>query len=514
MAKQYLVGVDVGTTGTKVIAFTPQGEAVADAYIEYSCTYPKPNWVEQDPQLLIDAVAGCSRKMFEKGTVKPEEVAGISVSAQRSCTIYVDKDNQPIKMISWLDNRAAQQVEEIEQVIGRDRFYDITGMPLCETWMLPKILHTRKHEPQVWNETVKVVQLQDLILYSLGAEEFYSDEPDATFYGLWDSSSFSFSQEILDAFSLNSTLFPQVRESGEKVGAVTEEVSRRTGFAPGTPLCIGIGDQNSAALGSGIVKKGMLSVSLGTGGLATVLLDNCYRDPMRQTMVTHHAIHGYWTFEGLQNAAAGAFRWFRDEIAALEKQEARGKGQDVYETLNEMIAQTPVGAKGLMMLPYFAGSAAPRWNAQAKGGFLGLTFAHDRACMARACVEGITMEQKDIMESIIRGGGKFSKVRIMGGATKSQVWNQIQADVYNLPCETLEVSDAAVLGAAICAGKGVGVFSSIEEAANAMVKLKKRYEPNPENAAAYRKLYEIYCETYEALNSHGIFRALEEIQQN
>ena len=175
-----------------------------------------------------------------------------------------------------------------------------------------------------------------------------------------------------------------------------------------------------------------------------------------------------------------------------------------------MIEQTPVGAHGLIMMPYFAGSAAPRWNALARGGFVGLTLAHTRSDMARACVEGITLEQKDILQSMKNAEKTFSYVRIVGGATKSEVWNQIQADVYGLPCETLAVSDAAALGAAISAGYGVGVFASLKEGAERMVQVKKRYEPNSENTRKYEKLYDIYCKLYEALAKTTVYQKMAE----
>ena len=173
-----------------------------------------------------------------------------------------------------------------------------------------------------------------------------------------------------------------------------------------------------------------------------------------------------------------------------------------------MIEETPVGAHGLLMLPQFAGSAAPRWNAAARGGFLGLTLAHTRADMARACVEGITLEQRDILQSLKAAGKDFSIVRIVGGATNSEVWNQIQADIYGLPCETLETSDAASVGAAISAGVGAGIFRDVREGAEKMVRVHKRYEPNPENTKKYNQLYKIYCTAYEALENSRVFNEL------
>lgn len=505
MEQALLLGIDVGTTGTKATAFAPNGEIAVSAYQEYCCTYPAPGWVEQDCAMLVQAVYACCHTVADKLGARSAHIAGLSASAQRSCTILLDQAMEPIKMISWLDQRAAAQAEEIAAVMGRDAYYDITGMPLAATWVLPKLLHTRSTDPDVWSRTAKVVQLQEFILRALGAEDFCADEPDATFWGTWDSRRFCHSREILDAFQLSPDLFPEVRPSGMPIGKLSAQAAAQTGLRQGTPLCVGIGDQNSAALGAGVIAPGDLSVSIGTGGLATVLLDRFYRDPKGQAMITHHASHGLWTFEGLQNAAAGVFRWFRDEIGALEHQQY---GEQVYDRLNEMIAQTPAGANGLLMLPFFAGSAAPRWNADASGCFLGLTLRHTRADLARACVEGITLEQKDILQSLSGSGVSFQKVRIVGGATKSEVWNQIQADIYELPCETLAVKDAAVLGAAICAGVGCGLFSDLPSAVSSMVRVEKRYTPDPARSAVYRKLYDLYVQAYQAMDSTGLFRQI------
>lgn len=502
MGQELLLGIDVGTTGTKAIAFDTDGKVAATAYEEYVCTYPAPNWVEQDCKMLIRAVFSCCRAVTERLGAESGHIAGISVSAQRSCTVLADSAGQPIKMISWLDNRATEQVEEIAAALGRERYYTITGMPLAPTWVLPKLLHTREKAPDIWSKTARVLQLQEVILHALGVEDFYADEPDATFWGTWDSRSFCHSREILDAFRLSPHLFPQVLPAGTPVGSLSSEAAAQTGLREGTPLCVGIGDQNSAALGAGVVAPGDVSVSIGTGGLATVLLDRFYRDPKGQAMITHHASHGLWTFEGLQNAAAGVFRWFRNEIAALEWQQY---GEAVYDRLNEMIAQTPAGANGLLMLPFFAGSAAPRWNAEARGCILGLTLRHTRSDMARACVEGITLEQKDILQSLSGCGVAFQKVRIVGGATKSAVWNQIQADMYGIPCETLAVKDAAALGAAICAGVGCGLFPDLEQAVKRMVQVERRYTPDPAVHEIYEDLCRRYTQAYEALDAGGVF---------
>ncbi len=199
----------------------------------------------------------------------------------------------------------------------------------------------------------------DYILYRLGAGDFFGNVAEGGFWGLWDNRSLNFSRELMDCFRIPEALLPRMRRTGEPVGTISAEAAEKSGLGPDVLLCVGAGDQNSAALGAGVVSPGSVSISLGTGGLATVVLDGCYRAPNGQAMVTSHACQGLWTFEGLQNAAAGVFRWFRDEIAALEKTQAAASGTSAYDRLNEMIAQTPVGARGLLLLPQFAGSAAP-----------------------------------------------------------------------------------------------------------------------------------------------------------
>lgn len=219
-----------------------------------------------------------------------------------------------------------------------------------------------------------------------------------------------------------------------------------------------------------------------------------------------------YQFEGYQTGAASVFRWYRDEIATQEKAEAEREGRNVYDILNERIEGTPVGAKGLVMLPYFASATSPRWNPDARGTLIGLTFAHDRACIARACMEGIVLEQKDILTNMVKNGIAVDSIRIIGGATKSTVWNQIQADMYQMRCETLDVPDAAVLGAAIMAGVAVGIFASIPEAANRMIHVADYYEPIAANTAIYNEMYAIYCAAYEGFQHTHVFEKIAKLQ--
>ncbi|MHB1375836.1 MAG: xylulokinase [Candidatus Humimicrobiaceae bacterium] len=513
MKERYVAGIDIGTTGSKAGIFDLKGNMISGGYREYSCSYPKPNWIEQDPSFLVSQAMEASKEAIKKSGVNPSNIVSLGFSTQRSCANFLDKNGNLLRpMISWQDSRCHEEIHDILLKISAEEFYDITGFPINTTWVLPKILWVRKNEPKIWEKTSKVIQLQDFTLKAFGAQNYIVDVSDAGFYGLWDTNKFEWSSKILDLLGIDKNLLPDPMPSGAKAGVISKYVSEKSGFAEGTPICVGAGDQNSAAVGAGIVYNGFASVSMGTAGNANAYLDSSFRDPSGKSMIVNHAIYGKWEIEGHQAGAAGVFRWFRDEIGTLEKFQAEKNNNNVYKLLDELIAETPPGARGLVFLPYLASATAPRWNPNARGILAGLAFSHDRGCLARTFLEGITLEMKDILTSMIDSGVKISHVRLTGGASKSLIWNQIQSDTYNMVVETLKVTDTAVVGAAIMGGVGVGVFRDIRDGVEQMVKVDQKFEPNSKNAQIYSELYGIYCSIYEGLEEKKVFTRLSSFQ--
>jgi len=468
----YLAGIDLGTTGAKAMIFDDDGCPLSGAYREYPCTYPKPGWVEQDPDLLVDATMDAIGQAVKDSGVRPQDIVSVSLSAQRCCGIFLDEREAVQRpMISWQDNRTPVEVQEIAALIEETAYYEKTGFPNSTTWLLSKILWVRKNEPEVWQKTRRIVQMHDYFLRA-----------------------------------------PIPEKSGTLVGKVSAAAAGKCGLAPGTLISVGAGDQSAGAVGAGIVQKGQVSVSLGTAGAVTAYLDAPFRDPAAKTMVTSHPIHGSWLLEGYQAAAASVYRWYRDEFGGVELLEADRSGVDFYDLMNTRVAKIPPGANGLLVMPYFAGAATPRYNPAARGMVLGLTFAHDRYAVARAFMEGISMDMRDMLNSMLNSGVDVSEARILGGPTKSAVWNQIQADVYGIPVSSLKVADATVLGAAVLGGVGAGVFASIKEGAEKLVRLDRRYEPDARHTQIYDTLYGIYRRTYESLENSGVFSDLASIQ--
>ena len=513
MSNRYMVGIDVGTTGTKTVVFDMEGRTVAKAYTEYGSIYPRPGWVEQDAFLIREATLATCRTAIVGSGIRGEDIASFGLSTQRACAIFLDSDGTPLKMFSWQDARAEKESASLAALISDEEFYRINGVPNDPAWIVPKMMWVRENEPRIWERTRKVVQLHDYILKALGAEDYYCDETDAGFFCVWDCDRFCWHRGLIDLFRVDMSLLPEVRRTGERVGTVSREVAERTGLPVGLAVCVGLGDQTGASVGAGVVSPGKFSISMGTGGMCLGFLDKPYRDPKGSFMIVDHAIHGCWELEGWQKGGAGIYRWFRDNIATLEKQNAEKDGTDVYEVLNEMIAAIPAGAKGLITMPYFATAGTPRWNENARGTIMGLSYYHDKACMARSVMEGITLEYKDMLACLKSSDIAVDSACIIGGPTKSELWNQIQADVYGIPVYKPRFADASVLGSAIAGAYSAGLFGSIAEGAGRLVQIQKVYEPNPEATSVYDELYGIYCRIYEGLESHGVYDAIAAFQK-
>ena len=513
MENKLLAGIDIGTTGAKAAIFDLKGNILGSGYREYQCTYPKPNWIEQDPDFLVSEAMNASKDAIYKSGINPNEIVSLGFSTQRSCANFIGKSGLLLRpMISWQDSRCSEEVLEIAEKILPEEYYRITGFPNNTTWLLPEILWVRKNEPAIWDKTYKIIQLQDFTLRAFGVEGYVNDISDAGFSGMWDTNKLQWSEKILKIFDIDKELLPTPAKSGTMVGNISRSAAEKSGFMEGMPICVGAGDQNSASTGAGVVYEGIASVSMGTAGNANAFIENAFRDPAGKSMVVNHSIYGKWQVEGHQAGAAGVFRWFRDEITALEKYKASELKSNVYELIDKKINDIPPGAKGLVFLPYLASATAPRWNVNARGVLAGLSFSHDKWCIGRAFIEGITMEMRDILTSMINSGIKIEHIRIMGGATNSDLWNQVQSDIYNLEVSTLKVKDAAVLGASIMGGVGIGIFKDIREGVAQMVKTDKKYTPDCKAVKIYNEIYSIYCKIYENFTENKVFSDIAKLQ--
>jgi len=503
---KYLAGIDIGTTGSRCCIFDLDGNLVSMGYREYACIYPAPGQVEQNGEELLEQTFEACKEALEE--VDAEEVDAIGFSTQRTVLGPVDENNNPLRpFIGWQDSRGADAgiiEKEIKDKFDPREYYEITGMSIDDpVLILSKLIWLRRNEPEVYENAEMFTQNQDFFLRAFGADGHYVDEGFCPLFGFFDADKKEYSKEIMDAFDIPRKKLPEPTEAGTQVGTIDKEVAEATGFAEGTPICVGAGDQNAAVIGAGVVEEGMASVTLGTAGLCIAYSPEAVRGPKGKLQITGHAATGKWQAEGISLAAASSYRWFRDTFCNLEKPMGELLDEDSYNLMNKQIENVPPGANGVYFMPYLAGAGSPRYNSKATGSIMGLDFSHGKANIIRAVMEGITMEMRDIMENQKEAGIDIEEYRITGGATKSDLWNQLQADVYGKPVQLLKVGEASALGAAILAGKGVGIFEDIYEGVDQMVETVGRFEPNPKNAETYDDLYELYDETYNSLNNKG-----------
>jgi xylulokinase len=495
-----LVAIDIGTTGARCMIFDEAGQRIASGYQEYGVIHLRNGWVEQSLPEILGAMEKACRSATRSPEVKPALIASIGLSTQQCVTCPADSKGEPIRqMFSWQDVRASHEAEMIERRVTTERFKAITGMPITPQWTLAKILWLRENEPDVYADAQTWLQIHQLALLRLGAEGLYVDEHECAMYGMWNVSELTWDPTLLDLAGATPSCFGKVVQGGTQVGTVNQTAAAATGLPAGTPLCVGSGDAGCSMVGMGTVKQGDVSITIGTAG-AVLITSDIPRLDLAEFLIQNHVVPGRWSAGGVTLAAGSAYRWFRDVFGQVEMADAqRGDGKDVFELLNELCATAPAGCNGLIFLPYLSSAGSPHWNSEAKGAFLGIAQDHERSHFARAVMEGVALEIQDILTRAQDYGLEVENIKVGGGASRSPLWTQIQANIYGRPVQLLKEGETSALGAAILGGVGARLFSSIEEGIDTMVDVTQTIDPEPSQVPMYQALYGAYASAYGAL---------------
>ena len=508
MADFFLV-FDIGTSGVKAGIVSASGEVVATASREYPSLYPGPQWVEQSVDEIWQGQCAAAKELLAKSDIPAAEIAAIAISCQRATYVPVDKDERPLtNYIGWQDKRSTAQCDRMRSQIGDDRYYRIAGLPIEPTAAVSKIMWLKENRPDIFDKAHKFYSTQNMHLHQLGVENAPCDLPDASYMGLLDVNNLQWSSSLLDELGIPADKMPELVPSCQVVGEVSKEAAEQTGLAAGTPLVTAGGDLQVGGLGLGVAKPGVVSMAMGTGAGVIFYLDKPVLHPARSMGCLAHTVPGAWEMEGICLASGGAHKWFRDVLAGAEKQAAATFGISAFDILNLEASEVPPGSNGLIVMPCLAGAGAPFWYPQARGVIMGLTLGTTKQDLARAVMEGITLELSNIVESAREIGVQVEEVRVFGGASKSRVWNQISADIYGVPVYTSKVHDAGLIGGAICAAVGTNFFANAAEGADAMVNLGERFEPNLQVHEQYAEISSVYRDAFKVLKEAGIFERM------
>ncbi|HUX86463.1 MAG TPA: xylulokinase, partial [Chloroflexota bacterium] len=413
MANRYLLGLDVGTSGSKALLIDVAGTVVADATTEYPMATPRPLWAEQDPTDWWRATVTSIRQVLR--AIDPAEIAGIGLTGQMHGLVLLDQRGEVLRpCIMWNDQRTGAQCNAITQRIGAQRLLDLIGNPVLPGFTAPKIIWVRENEPEVYRQIAHVLLPKDYLRYRLTGA-FHTEVSDASGTALLDVGRRDWSRELLAALDVPSAWLPECHESIVVSARISREAADETGLRVGTPVVGGGGDQAAQAVGSGIIHEGLVSATLGTSGVVFASSDDYRREPNGRLHAFCHAVPNRWHLMGVMLSAAGSFRWFRDAIAEADVLAARQAGVDVYERLTAQAETVPAGCEGLIFLPYLSGERTPYPDPDARGVYFGLTLRHEKPHLIRSVLEGVAYGLRDSLELMRSLGLRIEQVRASGG---------------------------------------------------------------------------------------------------
>ncbi|MBC7224482.1 MAG: xylulokinase, partial [Anaerolineae bacterium] len=420
----FFLGVDVGTTGAKAVLVDESGQALATATHEYPMFTPRPLWVEQDPEDWWTATVKSVRQVLAEQEVRPDEVAGVGLTGQMHGLVLLDEGGHVLRpCIMWNDQRTGPQCEAITREVGAEAVLHLTGNPILPGFTAPKIRWVQEHEPETFARTAKVLLPKDYVRYRLTGA-FFSEVSDASGTSLFDVGRRQWSEEMLRALGIPRAWLPEVTESPVASAQVSQDAAKATGLVAGTPVVGGAGDQAAQAVGTGIIREGLASVTLGTSGVVFASSEVYRVEPQGRLHAFCHAVPGKWHLMGVMLAAGGSLRWYRDALGEPERQRAQEDGRDPYDVLLADAEQVPAGCEGLIFLPYLSGERTPHPDPHARGVFFGLTLRHRKPHMTRAVVEGVSFGLRDSLELMRSLGLSIQEVRVSGGGARSPLWRQ------------------------------------------------------------------------------------------
>ena len=496
----YLMGIDVGTTGTRAVIVRPDGHVVTAATGDHQpMRMPKPGWAEQDPADWWQATVVAVRAALGQAQLSGSDIEAVGLSGQMHGVILLDRSNAILRpSLIWCDQRSQAQCDWITSRVGADRLIELVSNPALTGFSAPKLLWVRDHEPELYERAAHVLLPKDFIRFRLTGE-FATDVSDASGTLLFDVARRRWSEEILEALGIDRSLLPRAYESPEVTGEISRETALVTGLKAGTPVVAGAGDQAASAVGNGIVSPGLTSATLGTSGVIFAFTDSPELDPKGRIHTFCHAVPGKWHVMGVTQGAGLSLRWFRDHLGAAETWYAREIGADPYELIIKEAERVPAGSDGLLFLPYLMGERTPHLDAQARGMWFGLTAAHTRGHLIRSILEGVAFSLRDSLEIFRELKIPVEQIRASGGGSRSPLWRQIQADVYDKELVTLYESEGSAFGAALLAGVGSKAYASVEESARKAIEIREHIEPHDSNVAIYERLYQVYRRVYPAV---------------
>lgn len=492
-----IIGTDVGTTASKVLIVDEQGSILSESYREYPLIFPAPKHVEQDIRHIRDVYFDAIREAVQRLTPQERErIVALSLSTQRSTMAPLDASGQPLRnAITWMDGRSGAECEEIRRDLGKEAVLRATGLSIATVWSYAFVCWLKKHERDLYDRTACFALVNTYLLHEMGVDEFVTDYSSACESLMFDPMGKRWSPLMLDYLRLDESRLPRPVPSGTAVGRMRESLAASLGLPHGIALVTGGGDQQCAALGSGVLEEGDISIGMGTAANILAASSRCRFEKGCNLITNLAVVPERWFMEGSLIVCGPILTWMRDLLYGKEAETM--SSSDLYALLNREAGQdsTP-GAHGLTLVPHLQGAGCPYWDDDATGVLDGLTLSTTRADLIRCVMEGMAMEVNKNLRLLLENGIRPQRLVLTGGASRSPVWCQIQADVYGIPVEIPAHPDVAALGSAILAGWACGLFATPAEGVRRIARTARVYTPHPQRHALYSRLTQYHDALY------------------
>jgi len=487
------IGVDIGTTGVRAIAYQPNGQKLSSAEVLYPLDTPHPDWAEQNPAQIYSAVESVVKDTADALRYKGKILAGVALSTVMHSFAAMDADkNFLTNMMTWADSRSSDIVRTMKLDAELcNRFYQKTCCPVHACYPMTKILWLRKHHPDLFGRMSYVSSIKDYVFEHFTGE-WVVDKSVASSSGLYNAANLQWDTDILQYLGITETSLPQVVATTYHQ-AILPAAAQRMHLPNGIPIVIGATDGVLVNVGIGAVQQGQLSATIGTSGALRMLTAVPKVDPKGRTWC-YNLTDDMWVAGGAINNGGIVMRWMRDKVCHYGSAQMENLDVDAYDLMTMKAGRVAAGSDGLLLLPFFTGERAPYWNSDLRGMFFGLSLNHGRSHMIRAAMEGVCYSLNSVLLAL-RDFGDVQDIRVSGSFTKSPLWLQIMADVFGETLTLPDNSEGAAFGAAVLGFISTGIIHSIEDTAS-LIQPKKIYTPQVENAAVYAKLYDIYDRLY------------------
>ena len=480
--QELLLGVDVGTTATKAVLVDNAGHIISQGRAEYPTKYLQAGWVEQDPNDWW--LSFCKAVEIAQAGAPGAQIIGVAISAQAPTLIAVDANGAPVRdAMIWMDRRAQLEADELGSEFSN--ISQLTGNRADPYYVAAKIKWFIKNEPTNYQKTKYFLQIPGYLNFKL-TSKFGIDSAHASLLQLRSADNSKWADEVMKFVGVSEDKFPYIENSIILQGEVLSNNDSK--IAAGTPVYFGSVDGCSAALEAGVIDPGVVAEMTGTSTVLLMPTDgNNFNDAF---VAIEHAIIGRQLRLGAMVASGASVAWLQQSIL---------KGEQSVEQLSKQAQEVLPGSEGLIFLPYMMGERSPIWHTNARGVFFGLSLTTTPAMMFRAVLEGTAFALAHNVEIGKKSGIKIDEIRSIGGGSKSELWNQIKADVLGMPIAVLEDSAGAAVGDAYLAGMGAGLFKDIRQTLKANVKIEARFQPNQKVHTYYQERYARFRSLYESV---------------